>query len=88
MEGIAGWNPGKPMPGNLNMAYSTETLGIATCPESTVLGLLEESSWSTLLHTHTTGTSCAAQNLHSNSCSNTNSSGIWWQLSCVVVVLG
>lgn len=51
VEGTAGWNPGKPMPGNLNMAYSTETLGIATCPESTVLGLLEESSWPTLVHT-------------------------------------
>ncbi len=51
MEGTAGWNPGKPMPGNLNMAYSTETLGMATCRESTVLGLLEESSWSTLVHT-------------------------------------
>ena len=27
VEGTAGWEPGKPLPGNLNMAYSTETLG-------------------------------------------------------------
>ena len=27
VEGTAGWSPGEPLPGNLNMAYSTEMLG-------------------------------------------------------------
>jgi len=31
VEGIAGWNPGKPMPGNLNMAYSTENAQSSGC---------------------------------------------------------
>ena len=28
VEGTAGWEPGTPLPGNLNMAYSTEMPGI------------------------------------------------------------
>ena len=28
VEGTSGWSPGKPLPGNLNMAYSTEPLGL------------------------------------------------------------
>ena len=30
VEGTSGWSPGKPLPGNLNMAYSTEPLGLVT----------------------------------------------------------
>ena len=30
VEGTSGWSPGKPLPGNLNMAYSTEPLGLDT----------------------------------------------------------
>ena len=28
-QGTAGWSPGEPLPGNLNMVYSTECLGSA-----------------------------------------------------------
>lgn len=31
VEGTAGWEPGKPLPGNLNMAYSTENAQASGC---------------------------------------------------------